>query len=99
MNTSSATGTGSPVTVRLSAITDGQNVFAIWFGGSQTFKIVSGEHRIGVACFGGWSPSWKEDWIAFDLIPGDKVYFLISPNLWSCASIEEIDEDELFHLR
>ena len=72
---------------------DGQDIFAIRVGQYTKFKIVSGVHHIGVKCFGGWSPTWKEDSIAFDLTPGGQTYFVISPDM-SCADIKPIGKDE-----
>ncbi len=72
---------------------DGQDIFAIRVGQYTEFNIVSGVHLIGVKCFGGWSPTFKEHAISFDLVPGGQAYFVISPDP-TCADIKHIGKDE-----
>ncbi|WP_316682960.1 hypothetical protein [Ralstonia flaminis] len=65
---------------------DGKDVFSIRSGEHTQFPIPSGEHTVSVKCFGGWSPTWKEDGKQFVAVEGQPTYFEISPNL-SCAKI------------
>jgi len=66
---------------------DGNDMFAIRVGQYTKFKLVIGEHYIGVKCFGGWSPTWKEDSRKFSVLPQQGTYFIVSPNM-SCADIQ-----------
>jgi hypothetical protein len=70
-----------------------QDVFGIKSGEYTTFKVPAGKHTIGVKCFGGWSPTWKESTIEVSLIPEEKVYFATGPG-GSCAKIESINPAE-----
>lgn len=65
---------------------DGKDVFSIRSGENTQFPIPSGEHTVSVKCFGGWSPTWKEDGKQFVAVEGQSSYFEINPNL-SCAKI------------
>ena len=46
-----------------------------------------------VKCFGGWSPTWKEDGKGFVAEKNQPSYFSISPGL-SCATIKQVSETE-----
>jgi hypothetical protein len=70
---------------------NGTDVFAIRSGQYTKFKFNEGEHYIGIKCFGGWSPTWKQDSLRFTIAPNSSLYFLVSPNM-SCASIVSIAE-------
>ena len=72
---------------------NGADVFAIRSGQYTKFKLSEGEHYIGIKCFGGWTPTWKEDSLKFTVTSKSNTYFLVSPNL-SCASIVSIIEGE-----
>lgn len=72
---------------------NGTDIFGIRSGHYTKFKINEGEHYIGIKCFGGWSPTWKEDSLKFSVAPNSNAYFLVSPSL-SCASIKPITEAE-----
>ena len=72
---------------------NGNDIFGIRSGQYTKFKLNEGEYHIGVKCFGGWTPTWKEDSLKFNVTPNSNSYFLISPNL-SCASIKAITETE-----
>jgi len=72
---------------------DGQDIFTIRSGEYTEFPIPSGQHNIGVKCFGGWSLIWKEKSISFTVAPSGTAYFRIIPDL-SCAKIYEIDSNE-----
>ena len=72
---------------------DGHDIFAIRIGQYTKFKLVSGEHHVGVMCFVGWTPTWNEHSLGFHLLPGGRAYFVISPNM-SCADIKLIGKDE-----
>ncbi|GAB7549698.1 hypothetical protein [Cupriavidus sp. 8B] len=72
---------------------DGRDVFSIGSGENTKFSVPLGEHTVSVKCFGGWSPTWKEDGKKF-VAQRDRVsYFEISPNM-SCAKIVQIDTEE-----
>lgn len=70
---------------------EGNDLFGIASGEHTRFKLPEGESWISVKCFGGFSPTWKEESLKFKVEPGSKTYFLIEPSM-SCASIEEIPE-------
>ena len=70
---------------------DGKDVFSIRSGENTEFPIAAGEHHISVKCFGGWSPTWKEDSKQFVAAKGQPNYFEISPNM-KCAQIEQVAE-------
>lgn len=68
---------------------DGKDVFSIRSGEYTEFPISTGEHFVSVKCFGGWTPTWKENAKKFNALPNQTSYFEISPNL-SCAEIVSI---------
>lgn len=70
---------------------DGKDVFSIRSGDNTHFAIPSGPHTITVKCFGGWSPTWKEDSKAFVAQGGATRYFSISPSM-KCSKIEPVNE-------
>ena len=72
---------------------DGKDVFSIRSGQNTHFPIPAGPHAIAVKCFGGWSPTWKEDSKPFVAERNQIDYFSISPNL-TCAEIRQVDETE-----
>ncbi len=72
---------------------NGKDIFGIRSGQYTNFKLNKGEHYIGIKCFGGWSPTWKDDSVKFTVTPNSNSYFVVSPNL-SCASIKPILEAE-----
>lgn len=72
---------------------DGQEIFGIKIGEYTKFNLEPGKHSIGVKCFGGWTPTWKEDKKEILFNTESKYYFLISPDLW-CAEIEQLTEQE-----
>jgi hypothetical protein len=72
---------------------NGKDIFGIRSGQYTTFKLTEGEHYIGIKCFGGWSPTWKEDSVKFTVTRNSNSYFIVSPNL-SCAIIKPIVETE-----
>ena len=78
--------------VSLYIIIDGNDMFAIRIGQYTKFRLVSGEHYIGVKCFGGWSPTWKEDSRRFSVLPQQDAYFIVSPSM-SCADIQPISPE------
>jgi hypothetical protein len=69
---------------------DGKDVFSIRSGEYTKFTIPTGEHFISVKCFGGWTPTWKEEAKKFNALADQGNYFEISPNL-NCAEIVSID--------
>lgn len=71
---------------------DGKDIFSIRSGENTQFPIPAGEHTVSVKCFGGWSPTWKEDGKQFVAVGGQANYFEISPNL-TCAKIEQMSPE------
>jgi hypothetical protein len=71
---------------------DGKDVFSIRSGENTSFRVPLGEHTVSVKCFGGWSPTWKEDGKQFVAAQDQSNYFQISPNM-TCAKIEQIAAD------
>lgn len=71
---------------------DGKDVFSIRSGENTQFPIPAGEHTVSVKCFGGWSPTWKEDGKQFVAVGGQANYFEISPNM-TCAKIEQVSPE------
>lgn len=69
---------------------DGNDVFSIRSGEYTEFPISTGEHSVSVKCFGGLTPTWKEDVKQFNALANQTNYFKISPNL-RCAEIVPID--------
>jgi len=88
MRVSSIVGAAATLYVAL----DGKDIFAIRSGEHTEFKIGSGEHYIGVKCFGGWTPTMKEQSMLFTALAEKEYFFEISPNL-SCAGIEPVAPD------
>lgn len=74
-------------------VVDDQAVFGIRSGEHTTFKIPSGKHAIGVRCFGGFTPTWKENKFDYSFQPQEKAYFVISPSL-GCADIASVKPQE-----
>lgn len=70
---------------------DGKDVFSIRSGENTHFAIPAGSHTVAVKCFGGWSPTWKEDGKAFVAERGGINYFSISPSM-TCSKIEPVGE-------
>lgn len=71
---------------------DGNDVFSIRSGEYTQLPIPPGEHFVAVKCFGGWSPTWREDSKNFVAVPDQPNYFEISPNM-TCAEIRQITSD------
>lgn len=98
-----AASAGKVVTVRIGSIVgaangytvalDGKDLYGIGSGEHAEFLVPEGEHYIAVKCFGGWTPTWKEDSVKFLANPSKASYFVISPNL-KCADIKPVDEAE-----
>jgi hypothetical protein len=72
---------------------DGKEIFGIRSGQYTKFTVNEGNHVIGVKCFGGWTPTWKEDTRPVKVKTGESHYLLVSPDL-SCAGIEPVNEAE-----
>lgn len=86
MRVSSIVGAANSYYVAL----DGKDVFSIRSGEYTEFPISTGEHFVSVKCFGGWTPTWKEEAKQFTALSNQTNYFEISPNL-SCAEIVPIE--------
>ena len=71
---------------------DGQAILAMFAGEYTRFLLQPGRHTLGVRCFGGWSPTWKEKKIDVLLAPRTNSYFLVTPN--NCAKIEPIADND-----
>lgn len=99
----SADSAGKVVTIRISSIVgaangytvalDGKDLYGIGSGEHAEFLVPEGEHHIAVKCFGGWTPTWKEDSVKLLANPSEPSYFVISPNL-KCADIKPISKVE-----
>jgi hypothetical protein len=87
---SSFVGAANGYTVAL----DGKDLFGIGSGEHTEFLIPEGEHYIAVKCFGGWSPTWKEDSLKFVAKTSETSFFLVSPNM-KCAEIKQSNEAEI----
>ena len=74
-------------------VLDGKDLINIRSGEHAEFLVPTGKHTIGVKCFGGWSPTWKEDTVDFHAKTNEVLYFKISPNL-KCAGIQPIESEE-----
>jgi hypothetical protein len=74
-------------------VVDGLDVFMLAPWVYTNFPIATGEHRIGIKCFGGWSDSWKEDSLTL-LFEANKKYYFKTSQSWQCASISQIEETE-----
>ena len=72
---------------------DGKDIFSIGSGEYAELLVQEGEHYIAVKCFGGWTPTWKEDSLQFVAKPSDPKFFLISPNM-KCAEIKVSNDTE-----
>jgi len=92
---------GKVVTIRISNIVgaangytvslDGNDLYGIGSGEHAEFLVTEGEHYIAVKCFGGWTPTWKEDSLKFVANASNTSFFVISPN-FQCAEIKAISE-------
>ena len=104
---SEGTPSGTVTVVRPSAFVGGTNSYIVTVGNTEIFRINSGQHTrftlpagpqtIGVRCFGGWTPTWKESTTQIT-VTADSVHILeISPS-GTCAEIvprPSIQADEL----
>lgn len=84
---SSIVGVGNGYTV----VFDGKDLLGIGSGEHAEFYATPGKHTIGVKCFGGWTPTWKEDALEFNATSKTTSYFEISPS-GRCASIRQLEE-------
>jgi hypothetical protein len=95
---------GELVVIRTSSLVGATNSFLITIDGRRAWglrvgeyarvKIGVGAHRVGVECFGGWAPIWRESGAAeLRLAPERTSYLLVAPDL-TCASIKAITEEE-----
>lgn len=76
---------------------DGKDLFGIGSGEYAEFRVPAGVHYLGVKCFGGFTPTWKEDSLKFEAKSSDTNYFVVSPNL-SCAAVRPASRDEALKL-
>jgi len=72
---------------------DGHRAWGIRVGEHARLKVVAGAHRVGVECFGGWAPIWRESDAAEVRVEANAIaYLLVSPDL-DCASIKAITDE------
>jgi hypothetical protein len=72
---------------------DGRSAWGIRAGEYARLKVTAGPHRVGVECFGGWAPIWRESDAVDIRVEADAiVYLLVSPDL-NCASIKAIADE------
>ena len=86
---SSIIGAANGYTVAL----DGKDIFGIGSGEYAEFLVPEGEHYIAAKCFGGFTPTWKEDSLKFVAKSSGQNFFLISPNI-RCAEIKASSDAE-----
>jgi predicted small lipoprotein YifL len=86
---SSIVGAANGYTVAI----DGKDIFGIGSGEHAEFQVSPGEHYLGVKCFGGFTPTWKEDSLKFDAAKASSNYFVVSPSM-TCAAVRGADEAE-----
>ena len=92
---SSIVGAANGYTVAL----DGEDVFGIGSGEFAEFLVPEGAHRIAVKCFGGMSPTWKQDDFRFDALRSEITPIVIRPTM-GCADITRGNQTEAdWHLR
>lgn len=72
---------------------DGKDIFSIRSGNHTIIHVPTGEHIVAVKCFGGWSPTWKQDSKTFTAEANKGNYFIITPSM-DCARIYPVHEDE-----
>lgn len=72
---------------------DDREIYSLRSGQYAEFPVTEGEHRVAVKCFGGWSPTWKQQSLSFMVSPQQITYFKIHPN-GTCAGIEIINAKE-----
>ena len=95
---------GELVVIRTSSVVGATNNYLITIDGRRAWGLRVGEyaratigvgaHRVGVECFGGWAPIWREAGTAeLRLEPDRTSYLLVAPDL-TCASIKAITEEE-----
>ena len=72
---------------------NGKDVFGIGSGEYAEFFVPQGEHYIAAKCFGGWSPTWKEDSVKFVAKPSESNFFVVSPTM-RCAEIKSSSDAE-----
>ena len=72
---------------------DGRRAWGLRVGEYARVKIGAGAHRIGVECFGGWAPVWRESGAAELRLVPDRTSYLLVADL-PCASIKAINDEE-----
>ena len=84
--------------VKFAILLDGSEVFKVGNGKYTKFPLAPGEYTISVLCFGGGSPTWKQQDQFFFLENKDEVYFSVSDDLMACARMQEIGRDSALTL-
>lgn len=80
-------GSAGSLTIAL----DGIEIFHLNNGEYTTFSLSTGPHTLAVRCFGGWTPTWKEDVIDLTVSPGDHQYAMVEISM-ECADISHATE-------
>ncbi len=73
---------------------DGKDIFGIGSGEHAEFLVPPGQHYIAVKCFGGFTPTWKEDSLKFEAKASQGSYFVVNPSM-SCANIAAASQQEV----
>lgn len=73
---------------------DGIDAFGIASKSNVRFTVEAGKHTLTIKCFGGLTPTTKEDSVTFVATPKVTSYFEVNTasSFSKCATIEEIDE-------
>lgn len=71
---------------------DGNDIFEIGSGQYTKFKLNQGRYNIGVKCFGGWTPSTKEESVQVAVKANGSSFLVIAPNA-RCAGIRQESEE------
>ena len=73
---------------------DGSDIYGIESGSNVKFMVDPGQHVISVKCFGGLTPTTKEDALAFTAEPRSTQYFEATPanSLTRCARISQVED-------
>ncbi len=73
---------------------DSHNVFDIRSGEVGSFPVPAGTHDITIKCSGSFIPLlWTAD-MSKDFTAGQNYYFVVAPNLITCATISNINAQD-----
>ncbi|OAN18014.1 hypothetical protein A3K86_03585 [Photobacterium jeanii] len=74
----------------------GKAISGMLTGDVIEFYVPAGKLKLGAACYGGWSQSWKLTELNLDVTVKDERFFLLSPAVLDGSKyldIEEVSED------